>query len=133
MVRHQNWQRRFSEFLSEHKKMPFQWGENDCVLFVGKSVKAITDQDFYSQYHYSNEEEAKKIIEDNGGIKGLISKALGDPHTNYKKAKRGDAVLMKLPEITAGVVDDSGAWIVSLTKTGTLKLPLRNAIYVWSV
>lgn len=132
MKRFEDWPRRLSEFLDQHREKPFVWGENDCVYFVGKAVEALTGEDHYTEYVYETEQEASQIMSDNGGIAGLIKKALGKGHSNIYSAKRGDIVIMKLPEITAGVVDDSGEYIASLSKDGITRLPLKRAWRVWS-
>lgn len=132
MKRYEDWPRRLSEFLDRHRMKPFAWGENDCAYFAGKAVEALTGEDHYTKYKYKTEAGAYKIIKKNGGIEGIISKALGEGHGNIYSAKRGDVVIMKLPEKTAGIVDDSGQFVASLSKDGIVRLPLNRVWRVWS-
>lgn len=127
MVRLEGWEMRISQYIKENENTPFEWGKNDCVLFIGKAVEIITGANYYSQFNYSTKEEAEKIIKENNGIQGLLTKYIGKPHNNYKFACRGDIVLMRLPDITCGVVDDSGMKIACLSEKGLVRLPLNKA------
>lgn len=133
MKRIEQWQRSFSDFLDQHRQKPFKWGENDCVYFVSKSVKSLTGEDHHTQYVYEDKDGAEQILKDNHGIIGLLTKHFGIPHKNKWLAKRGDVVIVKIPEITAGVVDDTGQNIVSVSENGIVRLPLSAACRVWSI
>lgn len=132
-MRTQGWERRLSKYLTEKNNAPFQWGENDCVLFAAKAVEAVSGYNFYQDYlPYTTEEEAKAILDINGGIEGLVAKFLGGGYINYRLAKRGDVVLIKSPLLSLGIVDDSGQKIVSVGPEGAVRLPLKMATRVWS-
>lgn len=133
MVRYENWPQRLSAYLSFMRNEPFEWGKNDCVLYSMKGVEALTGINVYQQYiGYTDEAGAQKIIEDNSTIEQLVSKHLGESHRNFMKARRGDVVLVKSPELTCGIVDDSGEYIAVITKKGYMRLPLRKAWRIWS-
>lgn len=133
MVRKDNWPILFSEYLKERMKMPFEWGKNDCMNFVAKGVEAITGCDFFATYDgYSTEEEAKVFIDEKGGIVAMISEHLGPGHRNPLLAHRGDVVIVKRPEITGGLVDDSGSKIAVVSEQGLIRLPLSSAWRIWS-
>lgn len=134
MVRYEDWPKRLSLFLQSKQLATFKWGEDDCVMFVGQAVEALTGEDHYTQYKpYEDENGAFEVMRKNGGIHGLISKALGQPHRKWKLAKRGDVVTVKTPHLTAGIVDDSGQYIVCLAMGGGLtRIPLKRAWEVWS-
>lgn len=133
MKRLENWQKSFSDFLDQHREKPFKWGENDCVYFVSKAVKSVTGEDHHSQYVYDEKSGAEEILKNNRGIVGLLTKHFGQSHKNKWLARRGDVVVMKLPEVTAGVVDDTGQSIVSVSEKGIARLPLSSVCYVWSI
>lgn len=133
MKRIEQWQRSFSDFLDYHRDKPFKWGENDCVYFVSKAVKSLTGEDHHSTYVYDTKDGAEQILNDNHGILGLLSKHFGHSHKNKYMARRGDVVLMKIPELTAGVVDDTGQHIVSVSENGIVRLPLSAACRVWRI
>lgn len=131
MVRLENWPMLLGRYLKETKDKPFKWGENDCILFAAKGLEAITGQNLYAEYVYETEDQAKEILENHNGLAGLISKHLGPGHRNFKKAHRGDLVMMKLPQPTLGIVDDSGQRIAAISQDGHVRLPLNKAWRVW--
>lgn len=128
-----DWPVRLSNYLSERAKMPFSWGDNDCLSFTAKAVEELTGVDFYKDYSdYTDEESAAKMLEKNGGAKGIITACLGRGSYNILSAKRGDVVVVKLPEYTAGIVDDTGQRIALVTPNGLMRIPLKRAIMYWS-
>lgn len=134
MVRLEGWELRLSRFLNDRKDMPFQWFENDCLSFTAAAVKEITGVDYFSDFNdYKNEETALKMLKKNGGVKGIIIKCLGQPHQNYRIAKRGDIVMVKAPLDMGAVVDDTGGRVAVVTKDGLKRLPLNRAIKVWEL
>lgn len=134
VIRLEGWEKRYSNFLLERKKMPFEWGVNDCMQFVSHGVEAITGNNFYDPYsNYSDENGAKDVLKKNGGIIGIINSCLGQSHSNYKKAKRGDVVILRLPEIVGGLVSDCGQKIIALHyDRGFVMVPLSKAYRIWS-
>lgn len=133
MVRFENWPSLLSKFLSEQKLKEFEWGINDCVMFGGKAVEALTGRNYYQEYvGYTTEEEALEIIAKNDGIQNLISKHLGTPSNKILKASRGDLALLRMPYFVCGVVDDSGQFVAAMTDKGYVRRPLRHASCIWS-
>lgn len=133
-MRKENWPKLFADFLYSKKDEAFEWGRNDCILFGAQAVECITGKNFYNYYlGYDSEDSANEIIERNGGIEKLISKHLGESHSNKLQARRGDLVLMKLPRKTIGVVDDSGEKVACLSENGLCRLPMKKIIRVWRV
>lgn len=132
--RKENWPQLLSEFLEERRKLPFVWGENDCMASVAKLVHKLTGTDFFEAYsNYNSEESAKLVLEANGGVSGIITKCLGSGTKNILTAKRGDVAIIKLPEVTGAFVDDSGQNIVAVSREGGfVRYPLNKAWRVWS-
>ncbi|GAB3282694.1 hypothetical protein GCM10027347_59080 [Larkinella harenae] len=133
MVRRDNWPMLYSQYLRERMKMPFQWGVNDCMNFVAKGVEAITGEDFFTPFiGYDTEETAQEKLDVHGGVIGIISAVLGPGHRQSMQARRGDVVIVKMPDITGGLVDDSGNRIALVTKNGLIRVPLSAAWRIWS-
>lgn len=127
------WELRFSNYLEKKKNAPFIWGANDCILFAVKAVEEITGVNVYEEYlGYKTEIGAFRIVERNGGLESLISKHFGQSHKNILSAKRGDIAMLKTPEKTIGIVDDSGRFICNVSDEGFARLPLIKAWCVWS-
>lgn len=130
--RFEDWPIRLSRFLDERRDMPFEWGKNDCLTFLAKGAEAMTGVDYYEEYSgYDNESDAYKKMEESGGIVKIISSHLGSGSKNILKARRGDVALVKTPELTAGIVDDSGRYIALVSKDGLVRVPLEKAWRVW--
>lgn len=131
-MRSERWEMALSEYLKEMKDVPFEWGRNDCILFAAKGFERLTGKNHYAEYlGYSTEEEAKKILESNGGFDGIIGKHIGPSKKDWRKAKRGDVCLMKIPHITCGIVDDSGRFVAVPSEKGLVRRPLSDAWRVW--
>lgn len=134
-MRVKEWPRALSDYITARQRMPFKWGENDCMAFVAGGVHALTGNDFYPEYSgYETEEGAKEVLQAHGGAKGIMTKHLGEGHDNVMLAQRGDAVLVKIMgEYIGGIVDDTGLRIALVSPAGLVRLPLRKAVRVWSV
>ncbi len=129
--RFENWTKLLSDYLIERRGMPFEWGKNDCLSFVAGAILVVSGQDFREEY--STEEEARKILKKYGGIIGMISDRLGhEGSSNVRMAGRGDVVVAYLPEVAAGIVDDSGKFFCSVNEKGLTKHPLSVAKHYWS-
>lgn len=128
--RFENWPKLLSDYLVERKKMPFEWGKNDCLSFVAGAIFAVSGQDFHEEY--STEEEANEILKKHGGVIGMISNRLGhEGSENVRMAGRGDVVVAYLPNLAAGIVDDSGRFFCSVNKEGLTKHPVSVAVHYW--
>jgi hypothetical protein len=134
VTRLENWPRLLAEELGRAANQPFIWGEHDCALFVAKVVHAVTGNGLPYLYAgtYRDFAGAAEVIAKGGGLYGIFCQHLGQPHTNYRQAGRGDAVLMRLGRLTAGVVDATGEAIASVGPEGMVRLPLNKASFIWS-
>lgn len=140
-TRKRNWPILLSQFLQGRAKSPFVWGENDCLMFAADAVREITAEDFDPAQEwrgtYSTHDEAAALLQANGGVAGIITKGLGVPsHKNILMAQRGDVAMVRSAtgELAGGVVDDTGQFVVvpNAAGLGTQRIPLMNAIRVWS-
>lgn len=128
----EDWPKRLSSFLDERRDMPFEWGKNDCLTFLAKGAESMTGNDYYSKYAgYNSEDGANEKLKEHGGIVKIIESYFGAGIRNPLKAHRGDIALIKAPEITAGIVDDSGRYVAVVTKEGLRRFPLEKAWRIW--
>ena len=133
VTRTEGWELRFSNYLKSARDMAFEWGNHDCIMFPAKALEVITGENFYEEYKgYTTKEGADEVLETNGGMVGIVTQHLGQSHRNFMQAKRGDLVLMKLPDLTLGIVDDSGQRIAAVTLKGLVRLPIDKAWRIWS-
>lgn len=126
------WQKLLSDYLAERRNMPFEWGKQDCMAFVAKGVEALTGHDFFTEYSdYHDEESAAALLARNRGVAGIIIACLGESSKNILEATRGDVVLVNTPELSGGIVDDSGRHIALVNRQGLIRVPLSAAVRVW--
>lgn len=133
MVRYEDWPLRLSNFLYENRNAQFIWGENDCILFGAKCIEALTGVNFYNEYlGYTTREEAEEIVKNHKGIHNIVKKHLGEPRKYVMKACRGDLAMVRTPERTIGVVDDTGKSVACLSDGyGLVRYDLKRANLVW--
>lgn len=128
------WEMRLADYLRSRRGKPFEWGVNDCLTFVAKAIEALTEVDVYAPYAgYTTEEEAYVILDAAGGMRKVLDDTLGKSHNNPLKSRRGDVVIFKDQGLTCGIVDDSGQFIAAVSKEGLVRVPLKQAIRIWSV
>lgn len=133
MERKEGWDKILSNYLIAARAAPFVWGENDCMLFVSKCVEALTGVNFYDPFlGYADEAGAKETLSAHGGVIGIIRSCLGEGTKTILTAKRGDVAVVKAPELTGGIVDDSGQFICVATAEGMKRIPLTKALRIWS-
>lgn len=77
--RFDDWRDRLARFLDQQRMRPFAWGINDCAMFAGFAVQAMTGTNPLQQYvmAYSTEVGAARIIARGGGLLRIISEHMG--------------------------------------------------------
>ena len=79
-------------FLLERRDMPFEWGKNDCCLFVADAVKAMYGYDYAANLRgYRTRYGAARRLYKAGGLSTLIDSILSP--TSPHLARRGDVVM----------------------------------------
>jgi len=107
MSRLPDWPERLELVLDAHRDAPFEWGENDCLLFAGRAIEAVTGDNPAQavQGTYSTARGATKALWARG-FKN-VGDALADlyPEISPAMAQRGDLAVVTEGEMTAaGVV-----------------------------
>jgi len=51
----------------------FKYGELDCCLFAALVAEKLTGKNYAEEFSYDSEEEAYQIIEEKGGLAGLLT------------------------------------------------------------
>lgn len=136
LTRFQDWPLRLSRFLIERQGMPLVWGENDCMLFPGYCIAALTGVDYTVDFvgRYINEAGALAIIdaEWEGDPRNIIINYLGQPRPNPLRNCRGDVIMKKINgRWVGGVIDDTGRAGAFLTERGMTRLPITRDDIVW--
>jgi hypothetical protein len=139
----------FDAFLRERENAPFAWGSNDCALFSADAIHANTGTDIAADFRgkYTTELGALRAIQEVAGGTTIVdavaycaNKHAMTEHIHPLMAKRGDLVIVaNAGALICGVVHLNGIHIVSVSETGTVRLPLAdakgkpNVVRAWSV
>ncbi len=135
-MRHYDWPERLADYLLQVKGMSFEWGKNDCALFVCNCIELITGEDHASKFRgkYRTEKGALLALKRIGKVPDLPSLAtdkLGPP-INILMASRGDIVeIVTDLGPTLGVVFNDKIFFVGLQ--GLCYFPVSMASRAWKV
>jgi hypothetical protein len=84
--------RRLEAFLLERREIPFEWGKNDCCLFVADAVRELHNIDFAENFRgYKTKFGAMRRLYAYGGLEKLVDSMLIT--INRFAAQRGDVIL----------------------------------------
>lgn len=127
------WQLSFEQFCAERRRMPFQWGRNDCALFAADCVLALTGRDFALPWRgYSSEVEAAELLRAHGGLEGFGRLALGEP-CEMHKVIAGDVVLICQEDLQISLGIFTGAACIGPGIRGTMVVTREHAILAWNI
>lgn len=111
MNRVSTWETALSDYINAKRDTPFEYGVNDCCLFVGGAVEAMTGhnpmQEFIGQY-----DSLKTSLATIKAAGGTLEQCLDDRFTAIPigMAQRGDIAFF---DNSIGIVAESFAWFVS--------------------
>lgn len=134
-LRRHDWPERLAALLAERMAAPFAWGANDCCLFAADALHAQWGIDVASHLrgHYSSAAEAARVLQQEGGVRGIANQVLGQPLPLASLAQRGDVACVCLEgRDTLGVVLDSGQWAAP-GPNGLFVCPLPADAVAWRV
>jgi len=130
LMRLEGWESKMAKALEETGA--FEWGTNDCCMFVFRVAEAISGVDYAKPYRgYKTAKGAARRLLKHGGVEGVAINSFGEPKKPLL-AKRGDAVLVKsVDDLTLGIC--VGDKIAVVTETGLILISMREAINAWSI
>ena len=129
-MRFEGWESKLNQAIEQTGE--FQWGTNDCCMFVVRVVEAITGEDHGKPYRgYKTAKGAASRLLKHGGVDGLATKEFGEPKPPLM-AKRGDVVSFETNgEIALGIC--VGDKIAAVSEDGLFTFSMKNAIKAWSI
>ena len=86
-MRIEDWENTLNNYIFQHRKRGFKWGEFDCVRFTFGAVEAITGVNYLANLDWSNEQEARALL-DEKSLDDRIAEHLESVPPAF--AKRGD-------------------------------------------
>ena len=132
MSRNADWVDQMFATIEAHADLPFEWGVNDCCIFVARVIDAMTGSVIEADLsaEYSDEETALAFIASHGSLEAAVSVFLGDPVPGM--AMRGDAVLLDGGDGPAmGIM--LGDVIAAMGPNGFVYVPRGEALMRWAV
>ena len=107
---------------------PFEWGHSDCCQFVGACIEAVTGENLALLVDYENQDDARALIDEAGGLDVVVSSVLGDAVD--AAPKNNDVVMVNIDgDPAVGFV-----WkdvVLLRTERGLVDWPLETVELVW--
>jgi hypothetical protein len=137
MTRLPGWRAALAAEIERHRRLPFAWGENDCVLFAADCVTAVTGEDPAAEIRgrYRTAIGARRLLKKLGDDLPVGITARFDS-IHPSRARIGDLALTpsadaSFTEGALGIV--TGAVVTVVAPNGLGAVPLSSAIAAWRV
>jgi hypothetical protein len=94
--RYPDWETRLGDYIAVHQDTAFEWGGNDCALFAGGGVAAITGFDATAPFRgrYSTKAGAARALIRYGAGTVEATFDIHLPEVPPSFARRGDVVMV---------------------------------------
>lgn len=121
-------------FLAESAKVPFQWGERDCCLWLGDWIVFLGLPDPVAEFRgrYRTPLGAFRLLKKHGGVEGLVARQAeraGLERTENPKA--GDVGVVRYGVEVGGAICTGPRWAL-LSDKGVSSVK-AEPLAVWSV
>lgn len=132
MSRYPDWPQILDGCIEAGKSRTFEYGSFDCCLFAADTVLAMTGVDYAAPFRgYASQADAAVILDDHGGLQGLLTHVLGEP-VHVSQMGRGDVCLVEgALGLSTGVCTGSMCWVPS--PSGLVPVPRDRAVCAWKV
>jgi hypothetical protein len=126
------WLEELDRTFSYARGRRFEWGRHDCCLFAARCVRAISGENKRILFPpYRKRAEAQLILEQLGGMRALITRALGEPKpTSF--ATIGDVVLIEMGNGEQPAVC-MGLYSFAPGRRNLVHRATRDALAAWTV
>lgn len=116
-----------SQYITRHQKVPFSYGQMDCVLFAFGWAELKTGVDKLADLpKWCSEKEARRVIRSVGGLENGLDARF--TRIDARQAKDGDLAIFN-----GSVCIFSGAHIVGPSEDGLIYVDRMKAQCAWSV
>jgi hypothetical protein len=130
MMRVAIWEEALSDYISNKRDEPFQYGVNDCCMFAAGAVEAMTGVDPMEEFKgtYSDLRGSIKVLKEigEGDLETTLDNKFEEVAISY--AQRGDLAFF---DESVGVIMGSFAYFVS--DEGLERIPREMWEKCWSV
>ena len=132
--RFEDWPARLDAFVESRRNVAFAWGVTDCCTHCFDAIEAMTGRKVWPAVTWSTAIEAMRVLQEEGGLTGLWTKAMGAPPAqNHLEARRGDVVLAEDPQGREVTMLCLGSSLCGPGEERLEFLPLANGRLVWRV
>jgi hypothetical protein len=129
-----DWPVRLHDFVDGAKRRPFDWGTNNCALFVASAVAAMTGEEIAKSYRFKTERGALAVLKREGfdNLADMAASKLEEIHIS--QAHIGDVAAIPADSpfgFVLGIVN--GETILALRPDGMGVVPLLSATRAFRV
>lgn len=116
---------------TEHAAQPLVYGTHDCCQFVRRVVLLSTGRDIGAGIEYRGEDEARHILDAEGGLSALMDRLFG-ARLHPEELQTGDVGLVCWPgqDPAVGVVNPARR-VIAPMQSGLETFPMRVVPYGW--
>lgn len=130
-MRNQRWESTLASYLEQSSKIAFQWGVNDCALWVARYYDQLTGSTLSDEWAglYDTEEGADQLLQERGykSVTDIVDVFL--PSKSLKFAQRGDIVAFNG---ALGICDGRRSYILTKER-GMFPILTSNCQRIWTV
>ena len=138
--RRQDWPTRLFEFIEARREVAFEWGRQDCCLFVCDGILTITGLDPAAKLYrgkYRDALGAARLLKKHGGVEALAEKVC-TAHGFFELstpliAQRGDVLLLDTAAHGPALGLCVGSQIAAAGPLGLTFSPVGVARRAWRV
>lgn len=133
MRRLADWQTQLTRAIEDARGTPFELGTQDCALFAGRCLEALTGLDFWRPFagRYKTAVEWRALLEGRD-LPAVVDELTGEPRIAPGAAWRGDLVFCPtMGRQALGVC--VGAQYATTGARGLAFRPMGRALFAWAV
>ena len=93
MRRVEGWEVKLRELVERHRFLPFRFGTNDCATMAAEDYVAMTGEAPPDFPAWRTATEADALLKE-ADLEALTTRSIGKPIEGWKRARRGDLVLI---------------------------------------
>lgn len=129
-ARYSDWPERLDRFLAQRRHQRFQWGVQDCCLFVADAVRELYGVDPAEGLRgYRSERGAARIVRQLGGVAGIGASRFGAA-CEVLQAQVGDVLLVHTGSRDSLALCVGAHWLAP-GAAGLVAGPLSEARSAW--
>ena len=128
--RYRDWQSRIADLVASKESHPFEWGKQDCALFVCDAILAISGHDPAADVRgYKTDRGAARVVNRLGGMRAIGNTRFG-AEIHPMQAQVGDVGLIEIDGRESFVLCGGAHWI-GPGPDGLVRMDIGTALMAW--